>query len=333
MTILSSSCNAFSCRNIIFSKYNHSTFYMSLNSKSSAAKLSIISNASLTIFKIVAGLLTGAVSILAEAIHSGIDLVASFIALYAVKAASKPQDEDHQYGHGKIENMSGLIEAVLIFIAALWIIYESIQKLLHPHPIEQPMIGVLIMALSAVLNFFVSREIFRVAEEHDSEALRADAWHLKTDVYTSVGVLGALAITWIGGKFLPSSHLAWLDPVCAILVALLIIKVSYDLICSSGRDLLDARLPQEQLCQLKNLLAQQTQPVCGYHKLRTRKSGSTSFIDLHLELQSTLTLDEAKNICENVESQIIKLFPRASVTIHPEPFTEIKKKPWIRGKE
>lgn len=295
------------------------------NPKSSAAKLSVISNASLTALKIIAGLLTGAVSILAEAIHSGLDLVASIIAFYAVKAAAKPIDEEHQYGHGKIENMSGLIEAVLIFAAAVWIIYESIGKFLHPHPIDQPMIGVFIMALSAGANFFVSRHLFQVAKEYDSEALRADAWHLKTDVYTSIGVLGALALTWIGGKFLPSTHLTWLDPTCAILVALFIIKASYNLISSAGNDLLDARLPQEQLDQLKNLLARQQSPIHGYHKLRTRKSGSTPFIDLHLELQSHLTLDEAKDICENVETQIMKLFPHASVTIHAEPFRDKRK--------
>lgn len=294
---------------------------MSSDPKAAAAKLSIVSNASLTVLKVVTGLLTGSISILAEAIHSGLDLAAAVIAFYAVKVAAKPFDENHHYGHGKVENVSGVIEAMLIFIAAVWIVWESVEKIFHPTNVHQPVIGVLIMGISAGANIFVSRHLFKVAEEYDSEALRADAWHLRTDVYTSIGVLIALALTWVGGMFLPAVNLAWLDPACAMLVALLIIKASYDLVVSSGRDLLDERLPQEQQDQVKELLDKLPSPVVGYHKLRTRKSGANPFIDLHLEFESGLSLEQAKAVCENVESEILRLLPRASVTIHAEPFS------------
>ena len=267
----------------------------------SAAKLSILSNTALTGSKLFVGFITGSVSILAEGIHSGLDLVAAIIAYCAVRVSSKPRDENHHYGHGKFENLSGVIEALLIFIAAVWIIWESAHKLLHPAPIEHPGLGVLLMAVSAVINIFVSRTLFQVAKKFDSEALRADAWHLRTDVYTSLAVFAALLLTWAGGILWPAAVLSWLDPVCAIAVALLILKTSYDLTLSAGRDLLDVSLTPEQQAKLElylntlvaagsGRLPAGSEPVLGYHRLRTRKSGPSQFIDLHLELRPDITL-------------------------------------------
>ncbi|MDD5262063.1 MAG: cation diffusion facilitator family transporter [Methylacidiphilales bacterium] len=296
----------------------------------SAARLSIFSNTALTGAKILAGILTGSVSILAEAIHSGLDLAAAVVAYCAIRIATKPRDEDHHYGHGKFENLSGVIEALLIFVAAVWIIWESLHKLMHPAVLAHARIGIMVMAVSAGVNILVSRRLFRVAREYDSEALRADAWHLKTDVYTSLGVFGALVLAWLGGKLFPSANLQWLDPVCAIGVALLILKTSYDLTLSAGRDLLDVSLTANELekihAYLDGLIRDRAtrfqaghEPVLGYHKLRTRKSGPNRFIDLHLELWPGITLARAKDTCEKVESGILALFPNASVTIHPEP--------------
>jgi cation diffusion facilitator family transporter len=146
--------------------------------------LSVASNLGLVIFKTAVGLAIGSVAVLSEAIHSGLDLVAAAIAFFAVKKAAKPPDADHPYGHGKVENLSGAIEAGLIFLAAVWIVYEAARKLVRPEPIETLGLGVGVMAASAGINWLVSRRLFRVGEETESVALQADAWHLRTDVYT-----------------------------------------------------------------------------------------------------------------------------------------------------
>jgi cation diffusion facilitator family transporter len=157
--------------------------------KESAARLSVASNTALVVGKLAVGLVIGSVSVLSEAIHSGMDLVAAGIAFYSVKQASKPADGDHAYGHGKIENVSGLAEALLIFGAAGWIVYEAVHKLVRPEPMDELWLGVAVMGVSSVVNVLVSRRLFRVARETESIALEADAWHLRTDVYTSAGVM------------------------------------------------------------------------------------------------------------------------------------------------
>ena len=159
------------------------------NKKTGVAVLSVASNSLLIVLKIVVGLLIGSVAVISEAIHSGIDLLAAVIALFAVRASSARADEQHPYGHGKVENISGTIEALLIFAAAAWIIYEAVRKLIDPDEIDMPVWGVGVMLVSAMVNIFVSRRLFKVGKETDSVALQADAWHLRTDVYTSVGVM------------------------------------------------------------------------------------------------------------------------------------------------
>jgi cation diffusion facilitator family transporter len=154
-----------------------------MNEKIRTARLSIISNCSLIVMKLLAGIF----SIISEAIHSGMDLLASIIAFLSVKMSDTPPDRKHPYGHGKVENISGVIEAILIFIAAGWIIFEAIHKIIKPAPIENIEVGAAVMAVSAFINFLVSRRLYKVAKKTDSIALEADALHLKTDVYTSVG--------------------------------------------------------------------------------------------------------------------------------------------------
>ena len=208
--------------------------------KTRVALLSVISNTALVLMKLVVGIMINSVSVISEAIHSGMDLVAAIIAWFSVRTSSKPADEDHPFGHGKIENVSGTVEALLIFLAAGWIIYEAIKKFIHPEPIETAFWGVGVMLISAITNIIVSQKLFKVGRETDSVALQADAWHLRTDVYTSLGVMVGLALIWFGHWIFPNYDLNWLDPACAIAVALLIIKASYDLTVQSARDLLDA---------------------------------------------------------------------------------------------
>src|SRR5512146_55601 len=191
--------------------------------KAAVAGLSVASNATLVVAKLAVGRLVGSVSVLSEAIHSAVDLVAAIIALVAVRAAGKPPDDRHAYGHGKIENLSGTVEAILIFGAAVWIVAESVEKLMAKEPVESIGLGVAVMAASAVMNWFVSKMLFKVGKETDSVALQADGWHLRTDVWTSAGVMVGLSLILVGRWLLPGTNLLWLDPMAAIAVALLII--------------------------------------------------------------------------------------------------------------
>jgi cation diffusion facilitator family transporter len=283
------------------------------------AALSVLSNATLVSGKVVIGILTGSVSVLSEAIHSGIDLLASLIALVAVRTAGKPADPEHPWGHGKIENLSGAIEAILIFVAAIWIIYESIEKLLHPKPLDTVGLGVGIMALSVIVNIAVSRALFRVGKETDSVALIADAWHLRTDVYTSLGVMGGLGLIVLGGLLLPKTDLAWLDPVVAIGVAMLIMRAAFQLTRQSIADLLDTSMPENEQVWITSYLRHEIAEAHGFHRLRTRKAGATRFVEFHLILDADMHVDDSHAITERITAEIRERFPGCNVTIHVEP--------------
>jgi cation diffusion facilitator family transporter len=287
--------------------------------KESAARLSVASNTALVVGKLAVGLVIGSVSVLSEAIHSGMDLVAAGIAFYSVKQASKPADGDHAYGHGKIENVSGLAEALLIFGAAGWIVYEAVHKLVRPEPMDELWLGVAVMGVSSVVNVLVSRRLFRVARETESIALEADAWHLRTDVYTSAGVMVGLGALWLGEALLPNVNLYWLDPVVAIGVALLILRAAYDLTARSGRDLLDSRLPQEEEAWLAECIMEHAPLVLGYHRLRTRRAGGARFVDVHVEVPGSMSVDESHAVADSIEARMRERFARLSVTVHIEP--------------
>ncbi len=280
--------------------------------KSNAARLSIISNSLLVVGKLGAGIFMGSVSVISEAVHSGLDLIAAIIAYIAVRKASVPADEDHPYGHGKVENVSGTIEAILIFGAAFYIIYEAIHKLTVGGEVESVGIGAVIMVISAVVNWFISQNLFKVAAETDSVALEADAMHLRTDVYTSVGVLVGLGAIKITG-------LSILDPLVAIAVALLIIKAAWDLTKASFVHIIDCRLPMEEEAVVINILQQHTSKFVEYHKLRSRKSGAERFIDLHLVVPQNAPVMEVHALCDHLEERIEESLPRTHVLIHIEP--------------
>jgi cation diffusion facilitator family transporter len=290
-----------------------------LRQKAAVAWLSVISNTTLVIVKITVGLAIGSVSVISEGIHSGVDLLADGIALFAVKKAGKPADEDHPFGHGKFENISGTIEALLIFVAAGWILWEAIEKLIRPLPLEAVGWGVLVMILSATANYLVSHQLFRVARSTGSVALQADGWHLRTDVYTSAGVMLGLAIIWTGERVWPGLNLHWVDSAAAIAVALLIFKTAYDLTLESGRDLLDAGLPQNEVDRIQKFIAAFSPTVRGVHRLRTRKSGSNRFVEFHMRVDANMTVVEAHKISHAVSDAIKASLSDTTVTIHIEP--------------
>ncbi|MBU2572669.1 MAG: cation diffusion facilitator family transporter [Elusimicrobia bacterium] len=281
-------------------------------------KLSVVSNTVLVIFKLIAGLVIGSVSVLSEAIHSGIDLVAALIAYVAVRSSAKPADKDHHYGHGKFENISGFIEAVLIFLAAAWIIYEAVKKLIHPQAIELIGWGILVMGLSAFVNMVVSQMLFKVGNATDSIAIKADAWHLRTDVYTSLGVMAGLFLIWLIELVWVGHHVHWIDPVIAILVALLIIKAAYNLTAQSMGDLLDGSLPKEDNTKIEGLISAQ-KGVISFKNLKTRKAGATRFIESEILVDSGMSVVDAHALTDYIIADIGRAFADAKVTIHIEP--------------
>jgi len=287
--------------------------------KTAVAALSVLSNSCLVALKLTVGLLIGSVSVISEAIHSGVDLLAALIALFAVRKSGKPADAEHPYGHGKVENISGAIEALLIFVAAGWIIYEAVGKLRHPEPIDAAGWGVGVMLVSAVVNMGVSHQLFKVGNETDSIALKADAWHLRTDVYTSAGVMGGLGLIWLGQRLWPQGSLAWIDPVAAIAVAVLIIKAAYDLTKDSARDLLDAKLPAEEEEWIRNYIGDYRGVVRGVHDLRTRKSGAQRFVEFHVLMPRELSVEQSHDHTADLSKGIKAHFPGAAVTIHVDP--------------
>jgi len=300
--------------------FDHGALIMEADQrKRKVALLSVISNTTLVLLKLAVGLAIGAVSVISEAIHSGVDLIASGIAYYSVRTSGIPADREHPFGHGKIENISGTVEAILIFVAAGWIIYEAAQKIIRPEPLEMAAWGVAVMFLSAVVNTFVSRKLFRVGKETDSVALIADGWHLRTDVYTSAGVMAALAVIWTADLLAPEVDLHWVDPAAAIGVALLIIKAAWDLTRQSARDLLDVQLPGEEIARIESLILKRRPVVKGYHQLRTRKSGHFRFVEVHIKVDSGMTVEASHRITQEFAREIRERFPGASVTTHVEP--------------
>ena len=287
--------------------------------KTAVATLSVISNSCLVVMKLVVGTLIGSVSVISEAIHSGVDLLAALIALLAVRRSGKPPDIEHPYGHGKVENVSGAIEALLIFVAAGWIIYEAIGRLRHPEPMGSVSWGVGVMLVSSVVNILVSRQLFKVGKETDSIALKADAWHLRTDVYTSAGVMAGLGLIWLGGVIWPHKQLGWIDPVAAMAVALLIIKAAYDLTRDSARDLLDAKLPEEEEEWIRTTITDHGGVVRGLHDLRTRKSGAHRFVEFHVRVPGEMSVREAHDETAVLGEKIKERFPGTAVTIHVDP--------------
>ena len=289
--------------------------------KTRAATLSALSNATLVAGKLVVGLVIGSVSILSEAIHSGIDLVAALIAWWAVKASSAPADDEHQFGHGKFENLSGAMEALLILGAAVWIVVAAVKMLVHPTPLESTTPGILVMGVSAVVNYFVSRWLMRVGRATDSIALTADAWHLRTDVYTSAGVMLGLAAITVAQRIAPERSFSWIDPVVALAVALFIVKAAVKLTIGAVRDLLDSRLPLEELGRIE-LYMRSRHDVLGYHDLRTRKAGGWRFVEIHLELPPEMSVRDSHAIAHSVSLDIQERLPSTSVMVHVDPSDE-----------
>lgn len=284
------------------------------NEKIGAARLSVASNLVLVLLKLGIGIWTGSVSILSEAVHSLTDLVAALIAFFAVRASDAPPDADHPYGHGKLESVSGAIEALLIFGAGVYIVIEAARALVDRHEPQGLGWGIAVMAVSAVVNVLVSRYLFRVARRTDSLALQADAEHLRVDVWTSVGVMAGLAaVKWTG--------LGIFDPLVALLVAALIFRTAWRLTGEALHPLVDAVLPDAEVRAVEQVFTGDVR-VLGFHKLRTRKSGSHRHVDVHIQVDDDMSLRDAHQLTEELEDRLRAVLPNMHPIIHTEPFEE-----------
>lgn len=276
------------------------------------ARLSVISNTILVLAKLGVGLSIHSVGVIAEAIHSGLDLVAALIAYFSVREANKPADKEHPFGHGKIENLSGTIEAVLILITAAWILYEATRRLFEGGFVANTGPGLLVMGLSAGMNLLVSKKLFQAARAADSVALEADALHLRADVYTSLGVFAGLLLISLTG-------LQIFDPLMAILVALLILRAAYQLIKTSTLPLLDISLPAGEQEQITQVLDGFRHRYLDIYRVRTRKAGAERFVDLQMVLPKAISISEAHRLCDEIERALETRLPNIQVMIHVEP--------------
>ncbi|HSH24314.1 MAG TPA: cation diffusion facilitator family transporter [Massilibacterium sp.] len=281
------------------------------------AGLSIISNTIVVTLKTIVGILSGSVAVLSEAIHSGLDLVASMIAYFSVKISSRPPDKKHPYGHGKVENISGTLETLLIFIAGIWIIYESVQKLIDPSPIKMPTLAVGVMVVGATINLIVGKIVKKVGEKHESVAMQSNALHLLTDVYSSIGIAISIVIVSLTDFYI-------LDPLIGIGVAVFIMVEAYSLGKKSFTPLIDTRLTNEELIKIMNVLDSFKNEYIEYHDLRTRRAGAEKHIDFHLIVPGNTTVLTSHQLCNRIETGIEQVLPKSNVVIHVEPENEKK---------
>lgn len=282
--------------------------------KARAAAVSIVSNSVLIVLKLTVGILSGSIAMISEALHSASDLAAAVIAYFSVRRAAVPPDERHRYGHEKIENVSGVVEALLIIAAAGVIVFESVKKLFEGVELDHVWLAVGVMTLSGVVNLVVSKRVlYPVARRTQSAALEADAAHLLTDVYTSFGVAGGLLLVQLTGFTL-------FDPLIAIAVAVIIVRTGYRLVTRSTRVLLDEALPEEELEEIRRCVKEHRGDlIWGYHKLRARQAGSRRHIDLHITVDESLSVAAAHETAEHIAEDIRACIPNADVLVHIEP--------------
>lgn len=281
--------------------------------RSSAAWISVTSNLVLIVMKVVAGVLTGSIAILTEAIHSSIDLVSSVIALLSVKKAEEPADEDHPYGHEKAEHVGAGAEAMLILVGAGIVIFEAVRRLFGGGEIDAIGIGIAIIAASIVLNLVVSGFLYRRAAHFESPALEGDAAHLRADALTSIAVLVGLALVEITGY-------AVFDSIAALVVAGAIVGTGVRLAKRSGNVLMDRTLPDDELDEIEAAIAEARPPsMAGYHKLRARRAGSVRHVDLHVQFREGTSLERAHQEAHELRDAIEARFGNAEVLIHVEP--------------
>ncbi len=286
--------------------------------KKFAASLSITSNSIIILLKIIAGIVSGSISIISEAIHSISDFLASVLTFFAVSRSSEPADRDHPFGHGKYEDMSGFIEGGLIIFAGLFIIYEALSKLISGYGLNtESMLGIYVMAFAIIVNYIVSTYLLYVAKKSDSVSLFADAQHLRTDIFSSLGVLIGLILIKVTG-------IVALDSIIALIVALIILRTGYSISKDTLNNLLDGTLPDEDIIKIEEIL-KNNRSIKGYKNLKARRSGQCKDIEITIFFEPDLTISDCHKICDEIENEMKNVLDNADITIHAEPYFNIQK--------
>lgn len=282
--------------------------------KKKAALLSIISNTSLIVLKFFVGIISGSISIVSEALHSGSDLLASLITFFSVSESSKPADDEHPFGHGKYEDLSSLIEGILIILAAVYIVYVSIKKLIFTPSIKLDTdLGLIVMLVSVLANTFVSIYLFRVARKTDSAALYADGEHLRTDIYSSLAVFFGLVLVKCTGEVI-------FDPLVAIVVAVIIFAAGYKIVAKAQVNLLDTSLSEADNSKIKYIVSDYKEKgIMALKNLRTRKAGFKKNIEMTLIVERSMHIGTAHELCDKIEEDIEESLTNTDTTIHLEP--------------
>jgi ferrous-iron efflux pump FieF len=281
--------------------------------KTSVARLSILAAAFLIALKTTTGFITGSISVWASLLDSTMDIFASAINYFAVRAASRPADDDHSYGHGKAESLAGLFQSLVIAASGIFLVYESIRRIIYLKTTQSEWVGVLTMVVAVLVSIGLVVRLKRVARETESPALHADAMHYITDIYSNASALLALVIV-----ALTPYQIA--DPIISLAIACYILWSATHVGRESVDALMDRRLPiqvDEQVAEVVNRY--RDQGVLGFHDLRTRRSGSQKFIDMHLEVKRDMLLQEAHDVSVRVLRAIEAEIPRARVQIHTDP--------------
>ncbi len=287
--------------------------------KSAVALNSVVAAVGLTTFKIIVGLVTHSLGILAEAAHSGLDLIAAGMTFFAVRVADKPADREHPFGHGKAENISALFETLLLLATSGWIIYEAVHRLQVPDVhVEISIWSFLVMGTSIVVDVTRSRMLFAAAKKHNSQALEADALHFSTDIWSSSVVILGLILVLVGRSFPSLVFLEKADAIAALVVAVIVIYVSGELGARSIQALLDAAPKNGEYDRIVSEVGKMN-GISDVHALRIRSSGAGWFVDMHVTMDGNLTLSESHAMTEKIEKRIHEILPKSDVTVHAEP--------------
>ena len=285
------------------------------STRSGAVKLSLIVIIGLVGLKVGIGVITGSLSVLAQAADSFLDLLAVSITFFAIRIAIKPADGEHPFGHGKVENIAAVVQAVLIFTAGGSIIYSAVRRIITGSTVALTEAGIGVMLVSIIASIFRSRHLHKVSQATDSVALQANARNIATDVYSAAAVLAGLIVVRFTG-------LSIIDPIIALLVALFIFKVAYDVLRKSFGGLIDAKLPEAEENIIRSSILEHDYELVGFHKLRTRKSGNQRHVDLHVVMPKGASVEDAHRICDRLEQDIRGKLRHTDVVIHIEPCDE-----------
>jgi cation diffusion facilitator family transporter len=279
------------------------------------AWLSIAAAVTTILLKGIAWWLTGSVGLLSDALESFVNLAGALMALAMLSLAASPADDRHAHGHGKAEYFSSAFEGFLILLAAISIAYTAIDRFMHPQEIEAVGVGLLVSVVASLINLFAARELMKAGRAHNSITLEADAKHLMTDVWTSVGVIIGVGLVWLSGWL-------WLDPLIALVVAANIVWTGWHLMSRSASGLMDESIPEEQIAAIGTVLSKYREQGLDFHALRTRQAGRQAFISLHVLVPGEWTVQRGHDVVEEIEAEVRAIVPFSHLTTHLEPLED-----------